>query len=345
MHRLLTLSLLSVSLGVALAVGCGDPGSAGRDAGHGRPDASSSGLDADDLIINPLPDTGFRPDAEIVGPTLIFAHTGTTLFKGSPNTAPMTLDPVGDFDCGSQTDIAIDKDGKLFGVSSSAVHPIEINGSTVHCSATWTIKNSGSGSFYGLTFAPAGVLGTNEMLVAANSAGELWAVDDQGNATQVGTFGTVPADDGHGHTYKAANVGKAWELSGDIVFLTNSGSPVGFATVVDCPNPPSKTGCNTVDTLVEIDVPKLSLGNKTSVTKSVRGQVVKSSTCADTSTGYGSMYGIAAWDTKVYGFSYAGHLVEISNKDGSACLVETYADKKFAGAGVTTLAPVIVEPN
>ncbi len=347
MHRVASLFLLCSSLGFAFAVGCGDPGGAGRDAGHGRPDGGPAGLDADE-IINPVPDTGPRPDtgSPVTPTTIIYAHTGLTLFQGSPSTQPLALEEVGNFSCGSQTDVAVDKDGKLFAISSSAVHPFEIDGSTVRCTATWTLKNTtASGQFYGLTFAPAGVLGPDEMLVAANSAGELWAIDDQGNATQVGTFGTVPADDGHGHTYKAAHVGKPWELSGDIVFMTNQGSPAGFATVVDCPNPPSKTGCNSVDTLVEIDVPKLALGNKTSVTKSIRGQVVKSSTCSDTSTGYGSMYGIAAWNDKVYGFSYAGHLVEISNKDGSACLVQSHGSRKFAGAGVTTLVPVVIEPN
>ncbi|HEY3444975.1 MAG TPA: hypothetical protein VGK67_01375 [Myxococcales bacterium] len=342
-HRILSLVLLSCSLGLALAVGCGENGAAGKDAGTGRADGGPAGLDADE-IINPVPDTGPKPDTGSVGPTntIIFAHTGLSLFQGSPATSPLELTKVGDFDCGSQTDVAVDKDGKLFAVSSSAIHPLEIIGSTVHCTATWTLKNA-NGTFYGLTFAPAGVLGAEEMLVAANSAGELWAVDNQGNATQVGTFGNVPADDGRGHSYNSKNVGKAWELSGDIVFLTNSGNPVGFATLVDCPTPPSKTGCNTVDTLAEIDISKLKLGNTSSVTKSIRGQVVKSAACTDTSPGYGSMYGIAAWNDKVFGFSYSGNLVEISNQDGSACLVKTYGDK-FAGAGVTTLAPII-EPN
>ena len=86
--------------------------------------------------------------------------------------------------------------------------------------------------------------------VAGNNAGELWAIDSGGTLTQHGNFGTVPANDGHGHTYPAANKGQLWELSGDIVFLANGGSPVGFATVRDCPNPPSQTGCSTIDTLI-----------------------------------------------------------------------------------------------
>jgi hypothetical protein len=279
--------------------------------------------------------------------TLIYAHTDTKLFKADPSVQPMVLTEIGDFDClggtnqdKTMTDIAVDKDGNLFAVSGTAVYRLQVNGSTVHCADTWTLKSAAR--FYGLTFAPAGVLKAEEVLVAANSAGELWSVDSSGNTSQVGTFGKVPADDGHGHTYPKANVGKAWELSGDIVFLSNSGKPLGFATVRDCPSPPSSNNCNAVDTLVEIDVPALKPGNTASVTKAVRGQVVKSSTCNDPATteGYGNMYGVAAWNDKVFGFSENGYLVEISNVDGSACLVQTYGGSHFAGAGVTTLAPI-----
>jgi hypothetical protein len=283
---------------------------------------------------------------------LIYAHTDTVLFKADPTATPITLTQVGTFDCvggtgqdTAMTDVAVDKDGNLYGVSASAVYPLQINGSTVHGTAKWPLPTGAR--FYGLTFAPAGVLQANEMLVAANSAGELWAIDTSGATTQVGTFGTVPANDGHGHTYTSANVGQAWELSGDIVFLSNNGSPVGFATVRDCPSPPSSSNCDTVDTLVEINLSALHLGNTSSVTKSIRGQVVKSSSCNDPSTtkGYGSMYGIAAWNDKVYGFSRGGYLVEISNVDGSACSLSQYTNDKFAGAGVTTIAEVIAPPG
>ena len=56
------------------------------------------------------------------------------------------------------------------------------------------------------------------------------------------------------------------------------------------------------------------------------------------------MFGIAAWNDKVYGFSRSGNLVEINTADGTGCLVTQYADDKFAGAGVTTMAPVTPPP-
>jgi hypothetical protein len=320
-----------------LLAGCADTGTSGE-GGHfvdGAVTAEQS-VQAD-----------FPPgwDGGSVKVYTLYAHTDTTLYKANPSASPISLAKVGTFDCigGSgedtaMTDIAVDKDGNLFGVSAGFVYPLKVSGSTVQCSDKWTLPSGAR--FYGLTFAPAGVLQSQEMLVAANSAGELWAIDSSGTTTQVGTFGKVPSSDGHGHSYK--NAGKAWELSGDIVFMKNNSSPLGFATVRDCPSPPSTTNCNTVDTLVEIKVTALKLGSTSSVTQSVRGQVVKSSSCTDSSTtsGYGSMFGIAAWNDKVYGFSRGGDLVEISNKDGSACLVQAYSSDKFAGAGVTTVVPV-----
>jgi hypothetical protein len=329
------LPTLLVAIAALLAAGCADT----------KKTWDGNGPQAD-VDVHPLSPDLYPPGWEGSKPPVkytIYAHTDTKLFKGDPSVSPLKLTQVGTFDCvggtgqdKAMTDLAIDKDGKLFGVSQTGVYPLEVNGTTVHCASTWHLPTGSP--FYGLTFAPAGVLGANEMLVAANSAGELWAIDSAGKTTQVGTFGKVPANDGHGHTYK--NAGEDWQLSGDIVFMANEGKPLGFATVRDCPTPPST--CNSVDTLVEINVPALQLNNSSSVTKSVRGQVVKRSGCTDptTTTGYGSVYGIAAWNDKVYGFSRGGELIEISNVDGTGCLVQSYDPEQWAGAGVTTVVPV-----
>jgi hypothetical protein len=199
--------------------------------------------------------------------------------------------------------------------------------------------------FYALTFAPAGVLDAdNEVLIAGNSAGELWTIDGAGQVALHGNFGKVPANDGNGHAYAPANVGQKWELSGDIVFLANGGDPVGFATVRDCPSPPSTTGCSFVDTLIQIDLGALANATTASVIKSVRGQVVPKASCPAGTNGFGSMYGIAAAGTEVYGFSRKNDIVAIDNADGSACLVQTTPDQKWAGAGVTTLVEIVPPP-
>jgi hypothetical protein len=246
-------------------------------------------------------------------------------------------------------DIAVDRDHNIYGITGHVIMPLTIEGNVIVCGAK---QNLGGGAgqnlptFYALTYAPVAVLDPQlEVLVAGDSAGQLWAIDASGVATQHGSFGLVPSDDGNGNVYDPVNVGKPWELSGDIVFLANGGSPIGFATVRDCPNPPSTTGCSKTDTLIEIDMSKLGAEGIQVVTKAVRGQIVKDAACNDTtSTSYGSMYGIAAWNDKVYGFSRLGKLVGIDTDKGSACLVKEYVGSAFSGAGVTTLAPVLPPP-
>jgi hypothetical protein len=289
----------------------------------------------------------------------MYAHINKTLFQIDPMAPASPPKLIGDFDCvtngtdASLTDIAVSETGEIWGISTKNVHRLQIQGSTVHCATTIPLNNPNNVKFYGLTFAPAGVLGPQETLVAGNTAGELWSIDTtNGTLTQHGTFGNVPATDGHGHSYPVnpgtntgSTVGKAWELSGDIVFLYNNGSPVGFATVRDCPSPPDPGNCDKTDTLIEIDLAKLQTATTQVVTKGIRGAIVQKQGCADANNpkGYGAMYGIAAYNDKVYGFSSSGAIVEIDNNDGAACLLlET--TNYWSGAGITTLAPVVAPP-
>jgi hypothetical protein len=179
--------------------------------------------------------------------------------------------------------------------------------------------------------APEGTVDASEVLIAANGAGQLYRIDaNTGATTQVGTFGTDP------------QTGTNWSLSGDIVFMANGGSPLGYATVRTCS---SRSGCSSVDTLIEIDVSAVKPGAQ-SVTKAVRGAVNKGSWCTNAASPptFGSMFGIAAFQDKVYGFSRKGDVVEIRISDGSGCLVAAYSSDAFAGAGVTTIAPVQAPP-
>lgn len=320
-------------MGAAGAAGGGSGGAGGGSGGSG-----GVGIDA-------------ATDGSAPGGEVVYAHTDLTLFSLDPNSPELGLKQLGDFDCVgkqgqdvSMTDVAVDQTGALWGISASAVRPLSVVGTVVQCGAPISLAQAGSVKFYALTFAPVGVLDPQqEVLVAGNTAGELWAIDAQGNLTLLGDFGTVPPEDGNGHSYQYA--GTQWELSGDIVFLANEGQPVGFATVRDCENPPATSSCSDDDTLIEIDVPKLGTGAGGSVTKSVRGKIVKRAGCADGIVGsYDNMYGIGAWGSKIYGLSRAGHLVDVEIADGSACAVKTYAGAKFSGAGVTTVAPIVVPP-
>jgi hypothetical protein len=340
--------IVVISAVLWLGGGCGPSPGSTDDAGQNH-DALNSHLREDGSQSDAQQDVA-PWDAPPPTPKIVYAHTTTTLYQGDPSVSPLTLVEVGDFDCiggsgqdTSMTDVAVDRDGNVYAVSATSFYPLTISGNTVHCGTRHLLPTAAS--FYGLSFAPAGVLGPTETLVAANSAGQLYYIDDQGQTTLVGNFGKVPPHDGRNHTYDSGNVGKDWELSGDIVFLENGGDWVGFATLCDCPTPPDKDNCNKVDTLVEIDLTKLAPNFTGSVVKSLKGQVVKSATCSDpgNQNGYGSTYGIVAWEGKVFGFSNGGNLIEISNGDGSACLVQNYPDYRFMGAGITTTAPVILE--
>ncbi len=293
-----------------------------------------------------------------VGTPLIYASTDTTLYKLDPAAPNLPLTEIGLFDCigaaadqyKAMTDIAVDRDGNLWGITGHLITPLTIaGGGVIKCGTKTNLVNGIPGqnlpTFYALTMAPVGVLDPNlEVLMAADSAGTLWAIDAAGKTTQHGSFGKVPANDGNGYAYDSANVGKVWEISGDLVFLANNGNPIGFATVRDCPNPPSSTGCSKTDTLLEIDMTKLSAPGTSVVAKAVRGAILKAPGCGDSVTAYGSMYGIAAWNDSVYGFSRTGLLVGINTNKGGACLVQDYPNFNFSGAGVTTLAPVLPPP-
>ncbi len=323
---------------VAVFVACGGNGSNFTDGGaDGATPTDGSAIDSP--FNNGDSGLGFdgqSGDSGGPGKTLLYAHTNTTLYQLDPTNLTAPLQSIGDFDCigngsgqaTSMTDIAVDKGGNLYGVSEIAAYPLVIQGNVVHCSATWTLKTNTS--FYGLTFAPENTVNTAETLVAADDAGDIYSIDSQGNTTILGNFGS----DSKNNVY---------ELSGDIVFLANNGSPLGFATVRTCPN----NNCATSDTLVEIDVTKLKANNTTSVVKSVRGVLHQGTTCQNTTAppSFGKMYGIAAYGDQVYGFSHDTGIVAIDNNDASACLVAVPNGISFSGAGVTTVAPVVAPPN
>lgn len=271
------------------------------------------------------------------GKTLLYAHTDTTLYQADPDQLGAPLTRVGDFDCvgrsttsgsggGAMTDLAVTKDGKLYGVSEGAAYPLTIDGGTVHCDATWSLPQT---KFYGLAVAPENTVAKDEVLIGADGQGGLYQIDqNSGTPTQVGTLGTDPKS------------GEDWALSGDIVFMANGGAPIGFATVRTCPG----GRCTSTDTLIEVDVKRIAPGTQ-SVLKAVRGKVLRGSWCNNGSqTSYGSMFGIVAYKDKVFGFSRSGDIVEIHNTDGTGCLVRSDSANKYAGAGITTLAPVIAPP-
>ncbi len=129
----------------------------------------------------------------------VYAHTASTLYKVDPDTLAITQ--IGDFQWPSSvfsdqmTDIAIDKNGKMLGVSFGSVY--EVDPATAK---TTLLSNNLSGTFNGLSFVPATQLGQtgDDILVGTeNSDGKVFRIDPMtGAATQVGDMGGTFASSG-----------------------------------------------------------------------------------------------------------------------------------------------------
>ena len=319
------------------------------DAGSGTPNLGGKQADAAPIKIEPE-----------LGNTTFYVHTNTELFEVDPTKPETPMKKLGAFDCvgkgneaSSITDVAVDKSGRIFLVASPsagsgkslAFLDVKVEDGVVKCAGKGVALNTES-VLMGATFAPEGtVLPDAEALVIADKSGDLYEVDTTtAETTLLGTFGSVPKADAQGNTYASKNVGTRFVISGDIVFMSGNGKPVGFATVRDLAK---GTGtANKIDTLVEIDMSKLRPGNTKSVVKKVTGQVLKADSCTDTQNSYGALYGIAAFGTQIYGFSHSiAQMVSIDNSTGAACLVADESDRTtggFSGAGVTTSVQVTV---
>jgi hypothetical protein len=299
------------------------PNGASDDSGAAPQNPTLSGNDA-----GPTDDGGL---------SLFYANDDTTLYQLDPSNPNMPMTKIGPFDCipsqaSVMTDIAVSKDGRLFGVSPAAAFPLTIQGGTVHCEAKWPLPYATH--FNGLTFAPENTVAPEEALIGGNATGQLYWIDQQsGTPTQVGTLGTDP------------QTGASFGVSGDIVFMANHGNPVGFATVRTCTDPNVSSTCDKVDTLIEIDVSAVHPGTQ-SVLKAIRGKVTRGGWCQSSSTesSFGAIFGIVALGSEVYGFSRWGDFVDIQNGDGSGCFQWNASGVNFAGAGITTVAEIVPPP-
>ncbi|HUS30103.1 MAG TPA: hypothetical protein VMZ53_16465 [Kofleriaceae bacterium] len=145
----------------------GDPGGGGGGTGSG------SGSGSDGTIV------------------YVYAHSASTLYRVDPDTlAVQMVAPFGWGSVGSDsmTDIAIDKAGVMIGISYNRVYKID-----PATAATTLLSNSLNGTFNGLSFVPASMLGQtgDDILVGTNNSdGKVMRIDPMtGSATQVGDMG------------------------------------------------------------------------------------------------------------------------------------------------------------
>jgi hypothetical protein len=268
------------------------------------------------------------------GPALIYAHTDSELYELDPTSEALT--DIGPFQAGSQTpvitDLAVDGEGNVWVNSESAIYRAAVPSSPgpVVLTHVADIALKQGQKFYALGFAPAGVLGAGETLVAGDSLGVLYAIESNGATTDLGGFG-------------ADAKGNAYELSGDVVFYEQNGSARGLATIRSCP----QGSCSTSnDLLAEIDVAAMSAAYQSKTpAATLRKQLIGAG------TGYGRLFGVGAWEGDVYAFSRnassaPAQLVRIDSS-GAGTSMKTFSSISagWSGAGVTTKAPITVLPN
>jgi len=245
------------------------------------------------------------------------------------------------------TDLAVDATGNVYvnteTVVYSAVLPTTLPG-TVQLTKLAAIAVATDQSFYALAFAPAGALGTGEVLIGGDGDGELYSISTTNGATQdLGSFGTDPSHSGYDFT-----------LSGDLVFYMDAtNTPTGLATVRPC-KPKTTTCLDTSDYLVAVDMTAL----KTAYTSNTPAPSVRkgiyggSSTSDGPGTGYGDLFGLGAWEGNVFAFARKNSsnatplLISIDTTTGQGSVLSsafTFTNG-WSGAGVTTTVTITVPP-
>lgn len=177
---------ISLVLGLAAAA-CGPKVSGGDDDDDDSPLVDAAGSDG-------------GPDGDVVSENAdVYAHTASTLFRIDPDTYDITEIGrfTGDAEFDSMTDIAIDGDGQMIGISYTRVYRID------HQTAVTTRAGAGElpQDFNGLSFVPSveafGFEGPDVLIAGRNSDGKIFRIDPvNGTATQIGDMGGVHATSG-----------------------------------------------------------------------------------------------------------------------------------------------------
>jgi len=268
---------------------CASCGPGGRPATDGTPTPDARRADAG---IDALP-----PDF-----SKVYAHTGTELYRIDTTTnAPTLVGPITGIGTQSLTDLAIDKDDHMVGITLDKLFSID----PATGAATLVTQLEVDG-FTSLCFVPTdlSVPDSPEQLIAANDQGAVYAIDQAtGAATVVGDYGTVAA-------------GKV-RSSGDLVAITGFGI-YATVTIGDTLSDPDYLA--RIDPTTWIATP---LGTGTTYDR-IFG------------LGFwrGTIYGFV--DTPPAN----GAFISLDPNTGASTLIEAGALRWF-GAGVTTDAPII----
>jgi hypothetical protein len=173
--------------------------------------------------------TGAPPDTKVYG------HSASFLYSIDPDT--LQVQPIGAFQWPTEaggsdemTDIALDKDARMIGISYSRIYAVD------KTNAKCTFLSSFAGDrFNGLSFLSAEQAGGAEILVGAATDGSVVAIDPMtGDETPRGAYGGGFGSSGDlvsvmGATYATASGGGFFELNDTLVRVNPS---TGVATKI-----------------------------------------------------------------------------------------------------------------
>jgi hypothetical protein len=279
-------------LGALVACGPGPRNGGGADAGSG---SNHPGLDAGS---NSGTDGNLQN-----GPSLVYAHSGTTLYRIDTTTLqPVEVGDMTGLGTSSLTDLAIDKAGNMVGITLSKL--FSIDSSTGSATLVKALAGAAQGET-SLSFIPSDLSDPNsaDILVSANDQGDVYQIDPTtGDATQLGSYGS-------------AALGKIVS-SGDLIGVRGLGI---YATV--------NIGSAGTDYLAKID--------PTTWAATPLGTGTGFSDIFGLGFWDGTIYGFV--DDKA---NHTGTIISIDANTGAGTQLDGNTVEWF-GAGVTTDAPII----
>ncbi|HEY0253974.1 MAG TPA: hypothetical protein VGC41_20730, partial [Kofleriaceae bacterium] len=219
---------------------------------------------------------------------------------------------IGDMSSGlsnqSLTDLAVDKDGKMVGITRDKLYSIDTNTGAV------TLVKELTGAATNLTslsYVPKDVNDPNseDILVSANASGDVIQIDPaNGTATVLGNYGM--------------SGNEQISSSGDIVAVRMlNGNVAGVYATVNIGTDRTK------DYFAQLDP-----------TSGWKARPIA------TGTGYGKIFGLGFWAGKFYGFvdggTGAGTIISLDKDTGKGAVLKA-GTIEWYGAGVTTDAPIL----
>ncbi len=288
-----------VSAALVLAAACG-PSVTGNGDDVQSIDAATDGATDGRVIDGP---GGI--DADESPPSRVYAHSGQMLYRIDTTTnAAIPIGPFTNLGTQSMTDIAVDRDERMIGVTLNKI--FEVDEATGAC--TLLASFTGTDNLTSLSFVPANPAAPDgpEMLVAATDTGAVIRIDIAGasaTSTVIGDYGQ--------------SGGMDVISSGDIVYVR------GFGTVAT------------------VDVGATTGQDYLAVIDPMNGWAA---TVVGTGTGFDKIFGVAFWGGQLYGFADGGagmgSFVRLDRQTGAGTLLQAGTIRWF-GAGVTTSAPII----